>query len=159
MLDSDPAAGATPRADTRPPAGPAGASAARATDSGAAAVEGEPRVVTSTGVLEPAVGAEGVTGAIWRLPDDDRGLDTNVIQLPPHGAIDPHLGPALDVLWHVVAGSGTLTTASGTTALGPGDVVHLPRESLRGVQAGKKGLRYLTVHARKPGLGLGPTRG
>ncbi|MGO1581873.1 MAG: cupin domain-containing protein, partial [Actinomycetaceae bacterium] len=90
----------------------------------------DPRVLVSTGDIDPAVGTHGVAGAVWRHTDEDRGLDANVVQLPPGGSIDPHEGPALDVLWHVVAGGGALlTSGGGSTALSPGDVVHLPRGS------------------------------
>lgn len=98
------------------------------------------------------------SGAVWRHDVPGRGLDANVIHLPPGEAIEPHDGPALDVLWHVVSGDGTLLMAAGGAPVRAGDVVHLPRGSLRGVRAGADGLTYLTVHARKPGLGLGPTR-
>lgn len=124
-----------------------------------------PRVVASTaylGAASPGADAPGAEaprfGAVWRHEAPGRGLDANVIHLPPGEAIDPHDGPALDVLWHVAHGSGTLTTAGGETDLAAGDVVHLPRGSVRGVRAGVSGLTYLTVHARKPGLSLGPTR-
>ena len=119
-----------------------------------------PRVVTSTTSLTPAVGDRRATGALWNLTGPDRGLDANVVQLPPGGRIEPHEGPALDVLWHVVAGTGTLLTADDDEPpLAAGDVVHLPRGTVRGVAAGAEGIRYLTVHDRKPPLGIGPTRG
>lgn len=118
-----------------------------------------PRVLVSTGAIDPDVGTAGVTGAVWRLTGEDRGLDANVVQLPPGAAIDAHEGPDLDVLWHVVAGDGVLLTREGEgPRLAPGDVVHLPRGTVRGVRAGDGGIRYLTVHTRKPGLGLGATR-
>jgi quercetin dioxygenase-like cupin family protein len=110
----------------------------------------------------PRSGEQGsgapASGAVWRHDVPGRGLDANVIHLPPGRAIGPHDGPALDVLWHVVSGDGTLLTADGEAPVRAGDVVHLPRGSRRGVRAGESGLTYLTVHARKPGLGLGPTR-
>ncbi|MGO1562492.1 hypothetical protein CZ771_05505 [Actinomycetales bacterium JB111] len=98
------------------------------------------------------------SGAVWRHDVPGRGLDANVIHLPPGEAIEPHDGPTLDVLWHVISGDGTLLTADGEAPVRAGDVVHLPRGSRRGVRAGGSGLTYLTVHAKKPGLGLGPTR-
>src|SRR5699024_1809659 len=85
-----------------------------------------PRVLVSTGELGPAALR---SGAVWRHGVPGRGLDANVIRLPRDEAIEPHDGPTLDVLWYVVDGSGTLTTAAGDSGLRAGDVVHLPRET------------------------------
>jgi uncharacterized protein (DUF2249 family)/quercetin dioxygenase-like cupin family protein len=114
-----------------------------------------PRILADTtafGDAEP-----DVTGAIWKLQPRDRDLDSNVIQLPPGGSIDSHTGPALDVLVHVLAGSGTLTTENdGTVDLRPGALLWLPRRSQRQFTAGPEGLRYLTVHQRRQSLLLDP---
>ncbi|WP_203789184.1 hypothetical protein [Paractinoplanes rishiriensis] len=75
-----------------------------------------------------------------------RDLDSNVIALPPGRAIDAHTGPDLDVLIHVLAGSGKLATELGTVELTPGVLLWLPRRTRRGFTAGVGGLRYLTVH-------------
>ena len=50
------------------------------------------------------------------------------------GASMLHAGPEEDVLLHVIAGSGALRS-------GEGELI-----------AGADGLRYLSVHRRKPGL-------
>lgn len=96
-------------------------------------------------------------GAIWRLPMNTRDLDSNVIQLPAHACIDAHAGPDIDVLIHVIDGSGQLTTELGTLDLIPGTLAWMPRRSLRQLHAGANGLRYLTVHQRRKALALGTT--
>lgn len=111
----------------------------------------EPRVVARTDIAADP----GAAGAVWRLDAGTRDLDANLIQLPPGEGIGAHAGPALGVLLHVVAGSGRLTTATGAIELTRGDVVWLPPGSRRGFDAGPEGLRYLSVHARKPGLSIG----
>lgn len=111
-----------------------------------------PRILANTTDL---AGAEpDAAGAVWRLPVADRDLDANVIALPPGHTIDRHTGPELDVLIHVLAGYGVLTTELTDIALEPGVLAWLPRHSIRQFTAGAEGLRYLTVHQRRQVLGL-----
>jgi quercetin dioxygenase-like cupin family protein len=95
------------------------------------------------GVADPAA------GAVWRLEESERDLDVNIIALPPGGAIERHAGPALDVLIHVLSGSGELLHEDDVIALVPGALLWLPRGTERGFRAGGHGLRYLTVHRRR----------
>lgn len=114
-----------------------------------------PRVVAETYALPDARDAD-TSGAVFRLTMGNRDLDSNVIALPPGGTIGEHEGPALDVLLHVISGGGVLGTEAGDVVLFPGALVWLPRRSRRRFTAGPEGLRYLSVHQRKPGLGLSP---
>lgn len=116
---------------------------------------GGPRVLADTAAIAARTGAEDERGAVWRLAEAERHLDANVIALPPRGRIEPHDGPAEDVLWHVLAGAGTLETDGEPVELRAGAIVWLPRGSRRAVTAGEQGLRYLSVHRRKGGLGIG----
>lgn len=109
-----------------------------------------PRIVGNTSGLRPSRG-----GSAWRLEPTDRGLDANVIDLPPGGEIAMHAGPELDVLIHVLAGSGVLETAGDELALDVGTLVWLPPRAQRRFTAGPDGLRYFSVHGRKPGLTIG----
>ncbi|MBX6388086.1 MAG: hypothetical protein IRZ08_03635 [Frankia sp.] len=111
-----------------------------------------PRILADTAGLAAATGEPGVSGAVWKLQEPSRDLDANVIALAPGGTIDLHDGPDVDVLIHVLAGSGVLTTAGDQLDLAPGALVWLPRRSRRGVAAGQEGLRYLTVHQRRQAL-------
>jgi uncharacterized protein (DUF2249 family) len=99
-------------------------------------------------------GAGDGSGAVWNLEPAGRTLDANVIHLPAGDGIAAHAGPQLDVLIHVIEGDGTLTTENGDIALEPGALVWLPKRSRRSFTAGTSGLRYLSIHQRKPGLGL-----
>lgn len=114
-----------------------------------------PRILCDTTALI-ADGDPDATGAVWKLPMQQRDLDSNVINLPPAGRIDAHAGPGLDVLLLVLAGSGRLETEHEPLDLRAGALVWLPRRSRRSFTAGAEGLTYLTVHQRKPGLGLMP---
>ncbi|MCX4529818.1 MULTISPECIES: hypothetical protein [unclassified Streptomyces] len=96
------------------------------------------------------------TGALWRLTGSPRGLDSNLIRLPPGGVIPEHAEPALDVLLVVVEGAGTLAGEDGPHRLRPHAVAWLPKGSRRSLTAGPDGMAYLTVHTRRPGLGIAP---
>ena len=115
-----------------------------------------PRVLATTRALAHDVGA---SGAVWKLTMGERDLDANVIALAPGDTIGEHTGPDLDVILHVVSGSGTLVTEGGDVDLEPGDLVWLPRRTRRAFRAGDDGLVYFSVHQRKPGLGLSSPQG
>ena len=110
-----------------------------------------PRVLANTRSLAHDGGG---SGAVWKLAMGERDLDANVIALTPGDSIGKHAGPDLDVILHVVSGSGTLATDGGDVALEPGGIVWLPRRTRRAFRAGAEGLVYFSVHRRKPGLGL-----
>ena len=94
-------------------------------------------------------------GAVWTLQSAQRQLDANVIRLRPGQQIDAHQGPDLDVLLHILHGSGEITTAADTVAVTAGALVWLPRRSERAILAGPFGLAYLSVHQRRPALSVG----
>lgn len=111
-----------------------------------------PRVLCNTSTAQSAT--PDAAGAIWTLEARERQLDANLIRLRPGGRIERHLGPDLDVLMVVVAGTGVVATAGEDVPIEAGDVVWLPRRSERAVTAADSGLSYLTVHPRRPALGV-----
>lgn len=117
-----------------------------------------PRVLTNTAPVAAEVGEADVAGAVWKLEVSDRDLDSNIIALGPGQRIPAHTGPELDVLIHVLAGSGELVTELDTRDLVPGALVWLPRRSRREFIAGPNGLRYLTVHRRRQALAIDTSR-
>lgn len=114
----------------------------------------QPLVVGSTTEVVAAAAPDAV-GAVWRLPVAGRDLDSNVVALPPGGVIHAHDGPEVDVLVHVLAGSGRLDGERRSLELQPGVLLWLPRRSRRAFSAGSGGLRYLTVHRRRQSLVIG----
>ncbi|MFD8087307.1 cupin domain-containing protein [Kitasatospora sp. NPDC059722] len=106
------------------------------------------------GLLDRAPADRG--GALWRLAEEGRQLDANVIRLLPHAEVAAHVEPDLDVLVQVLEGSGHLETAAGRQVLAPGCTAWLPHGARRAVSAGPDGLVYLTVHRRRPGLSVRP---
>ena len=117
-----------------------------------------PRVVSDTTALIDTSDQQA-GGAIWRLEPGARGLDSNIIALPPNDEIAQHTGPDLDVLLLVMAGSGELHTELTTISLEHGALLWLPRKAQRRITAGPNGLRYLTVHERKPTLNISSPQG
>jgi uncharacterized protein (DUF2249 family) len=112
-----------------------------------------PRVVGNTTAMTSDV-LPDAAGAIWTLDVSQRHLDANIIYLQPHGRISAYSGPDLDVLMHVLAGAGRLTAETGSVTLRAGALLWLPRRSQRAITAGPTGLRYLTVHPRRPALSI-----
>ena len=97
------------------------------------------------------------TEVAWKLDFPDRGLDSNLIRLAPGGAVNTHRGGEVDVLVHIVAGSGTVGTEADDVPITAGDLLWLPHHSLRSFTSGPDGLSYLTVHShREPSLTIEP---
>ncbi|WP_372500750.1 hypothetical protein [Streptomyces meridianus] len=112
--------------------------------------EALPRLLCDTRALTGQTSAPG--GALWRLAEPGRQLDANIVHLPPRERVDTHAEPDLDVLLFVVAGDGVLGTAEGPQPLTEGALHWLPHGSRRNLTAGDRGLSYLTVHRRRPGM-------
>ncbi|MFI6559513.1 cupin domain-containing protein [Streptomyces sp. NPDC050534] len=92
------------------------------------------------------------TGVLWKLAESGRRLDANLIRLPGGARIGTHAEPDLDVLLLVVTGDGTMDTADGALPPAEGGLVWLPHGSTRSITAGPRGLAYVTVHRRRPGM-------
>ncbi|MDI9835290.1 cupin domain-containing protein [Streptomyces sp. KAU_LT] len=118
---------------------------------GATGPEEEPlaRLLCDVTALTDAPASAGV---LWKLTEPGRQLDANVVHLPPGGRVDTHVEPELDVLLLVVTGDGTVTGPDGDTPLTAGALLWLPRGSRRALAAGERGLSYVTVHRRRPGM-------
>lgn len=110
-----------------------------------------PRIVADTNTLSQTVGS---AGSIWQLEPGARDLDANIIALQPHDEISMHIGAELDVLILVLEGSGELHTELPVIQLKQGSLVWLPRKSQRRFVAHSQGLRYFSVHQRKPALNI-----
>lgn len=96
--------------------------------------------------------AGDAAGILWRLREEGRQLDANLVHLPAGERIATHAEPDLDLLLVVVSGTGVLTTADGHLEVGPGSLAWLAHGQARAIDAGPGGLSYLTVHRRRPGM-------
>ncbi|MFE9472684.1 hypothetical protein ACFYOR_16765 [Streptomyces griseofuscus] len=96
------------------------------------------------------------SGVLWKLAESGRQLDANVVRIAPGGRIAAHAVGRLDVLLLVVAGGGVLGAgpSDAPRPVAEGALVWLPRGSTRSISAGERGLTYLTVHNRRPGMGI-----
>ena len=65
-----------------------------------------------------------------------------------------HVNEGRDVAIVVVEGSGSLTVDGVRHELRPGTLAIVPRGTTRSIVAGPDGLRCLTVHRRRGGLGI-----
>ncbi|HEY3866769.1 MAG TPA: hypothetical protein VGM10_00385 [Actinocrinis sp.] len=103
----------------------------------------------------------GQAGALWRLTESPRQLDANLVRLAPLAQVAQHAEDELDVLLLVVEGSGALRSDHDVVALAEQSLIWLPRGSRRSLIAGPNGLAYLTVHQKRPGMGIrsGPPEG
>lgn len=112
-----------------------------------------PRIVADATAL--LAGTDATTGgSIWQLAPGARDLDANIIALPADDEIGLHVGPNLDVLILVLEGAGQLQTELDVLELSPGALIWLPRNAQRRFIAGSEGIRYFTVHHKKPTLNI-----
>jgi quercetin dioxygenase-like cupin family protein len=93
-------------------------------------------------------------GALWRL--DGEELQANLVRLDQGDRIEPHRNDQVDVLVVVVLGRGELTLDGQVHQLAPMVVAHLPKGTVRTVEAVDGPLAYLSIHRRRPvGLRVG----
>jgi quercetin dioxygenase-like cupin family protein len=93
-------------------------------------------------------------GARWRLDGED--LQANLIRLGRGDRIAPHRNDEVEVLVVVVLGRGKLTLDGQVHQLAPMLVAHLPKGTVRAIEAVDGPLAYLSVHRRRSaGLQVG----
>ena len=95
----------------------------------------------------------GPSGAVWGL--DSTQLNANLVTLRAGESMPEHGNDEVDVLVIVRSGSGYLTIDAATHAVGADTIALIPRGANRSLRTGV-GLTYLTVHARRGGLGISP---
>ena len=97
--------------------------------------------------------APGERGPLWGTATED--LNATLLEWPPGGGQPERSNPHRDLLFVVVAGGGTATVAGESHALAPGRALLVEKGTPFAVEAGPAGLRYLSVHLRRPGLEIG----
>jgi quercetin dioxygenase-like cupin family protein len=93
-------------------------------------------------------------GARWRLDGED--LQANLVRLDQGDRIAPHRNDEVGVLVVVVFGRGELALDGQVHQLAPMVIAHLPKGTVRAIEAVDGPLAYLSVHRRRPaGLQVG----
>jgi quercetin dioxygenase-like cupin family protein len=86
-------------------------------------------------------------GALWRLDGED--LQTNLIRLDRGDRIQVHRNDEVEALVVVVLGRGELTLDGQVHQLAPMVVAHLPKGTVRAIEAVDGPLAYLSIHRRR----------
>jgi quercetin dioxygenase-like cupin family protein len=82
---------------------------------------------------------------------DGEDLQANLIRLDRGHPIRPHRNDEVEVLVVVVCGRGELTLDGQVHQLAPMIVAHLPKGTVRAIEAVDGPLAYLSVHRRRSG--------
>jgi quercetin dioxygenase-like cupin family protein len=87
-------------------------------------------------------------GPVWGDPSED--LNATLLAWDPGGGPAEHVNAERDVLIAVVEGSATLSVGDEEHELRQGDAIIVPKGRRRRIVAGSRGVRYLSVHVRRP---------
>ncbi|HZP71874.1 MAG TPA: hemerythrin domain-containing protein [Gaiellaceae bacterium] len=93
---------------------------------------------------------ERASGPQWGLASRD--LNATLLAWPEGGGPDEHVNDERDVLIFVVSGSATVTVDGEPTELPAGRATIVEKGRRRSITAGRRGVRYLSVHLRRPPL-------
>ncbi|MBD0289973.1 MAG: cupin domain-containing protein [Thermoleophilia bacterium] len=93
-------------------------------------------------------------GPVWSDTSED--LNATVLAWNPGGGPPAHVNPERDVLVAVLAGSATALVGDERHELVAGDVLIIPKGRRRALNAGARGVRYLSAHRRRPALQIRP---
>ena len=104
--------------------------------------------------LDEAMATPKGGGPVW----GDASEDLNATLLEWRAGVGPpeHVNRERDVLVFVVDGSAKLAIDGEERELVPGEGVIVPKGKRRGITAGRGGVRYLSVHTKRPPLQIRP---
>lgn len=89
-------------------------------------------------------------GPAWGAASED--LNATLLVWPAGHEVARHVNEERDVLIVVLAGSADVTVGLGTDTLHAGQATLVPKGEPRAIVAGDEGVRYLSVHRRRPPL-------
>jgi len=89
-------------------------------------------------------------GPVWGLESDD--LNATLLAWDPGAELEEHVNEERDVLVAVVDGTATVTVGAEARELGSGEATIVAKGEPRRIAAGPAGVRYLSVHLRRPRL-------
>jgi quercetin dioxygenase-like cupin family protein len=95
----------------------------------------------------------GGQGPVWGAESED--LNATLLAWDAGSGPPEHVNTERDVLVAVLEGSATVTVDGRALQLAPGDAVIIDKGRARRITAGANGVRYLSVHLRRPRLQIG----
>jgi quercetin dioxygenase-like cupin family protein len=121
-------------------------------------------LITDEGVRRPDQPAtrapDGTTSPrsrpLWGTETED--LNATLLAWPPGAGPPEHVNSERDVLVVLVAGSATVVVDGEERFLETGEATTIEKGSTRRITAGPAGVRYLSVHTRRPPLQITPAR-
>jgi len=93
-------------------------------------------------------------GPVWGAESEDLNA-TLLVWAPGKGPLE-HVNDERDVLLFIVAGAATITVDGEASELPTGRALIVPKGRRRRITAGPCGVRYLSVHLRRPPLQIQP---
>jgi quercetin dioxygenase-like cupin family protein len=90
------------------------------------------------------------TGPLWGMASGD--LNATLLVWPAGHEVAEHTNTELDVLLIVLEGGGAASIDEQDHALSPGHALLIPKGRSRVIRAGTTGIRYVSVHRRRPPL-------
>ncbi len=93
-------------------------------------------------------------GPVWGIATDD--LNTTLLVWPAGHRVSSHVNAERDVLLVVLSGSATVTIDGARHELEAGGALVIGKGVVREVTAGPDGVRYLSVHRKRPPLEIKP---
>jgi quercetin dioxygenase-like cupin family protein/hemerythrin len=100
-----------------------------------------------------AFGSPRGRGPVWGAESED--LNATLLSWDPGSGPPEHVNAERDVLVAVMEGSATVTLDGEEHRLEQGDALVVDKGRARRITAGPNGVRYLSVHLRRPRLQIG----
>jgi quercetin dioxygenase-like cupin family protein len=91
-----------------------------------------------------------VGGPVWGTESEE--LNATILEWAAGEGPPEHVNAERDVALVVLAGGGELVLDGAAQPLAAGEVTVIPKGTRRRIAAGPDGIRYATVHRRRPGL-------
>lgn len=113
-----------------------------------AALRGLQEGAAASGAVD--LNAREGTGPLWGAETED--LNATLLAWAAGAGPPEHVNGERDVLFVVLAGSATVTVDGDARAIEAGQAMTIEKGRSRRVVAGPRGVRYLSVHTRRPPL-------
>ena len=104
--------------------------------------------------LDGAMATPKRGGPVWGDASDD--LNATLLEWSADSGPPEHVNDERDVLVFVVDGSAKHALEGEERQLVPGEAVIVPKSTRRRITAGRGGVRYLSVHIKRPPLQIRP---